>query len=171
MQISNGECMCLDGFYFDYKIGLCQCNRGAYLSAPNTCTPCPWGCLECTATDGCLFCDALNNFQLSAVGPPGQCECVKGYIEVDPANALSLLSLTVADSICAHCGDLIPNCLACSDLTTCVSCGSYFSARDGVCRDICGDGYAIEDECDDGNIIDGDGCSSSCRKEIISMSE
>ena len=34
------------------------------------------------------------------------------------------------------------------------------------CSDICGDGRVITVACDDGNLIDGDGCSSSCEIEL-----
>ena len=33
--------------------------------------------------------------------------------------------------------------------------------------DVCGDGVARLDACDDGNLIDGDGCSSTCEIEVI----
>lgn len=35
------------------------------------------------------------------------------------------------------------------------------------CREICGDGKFVTDlwECDDGNNVDGDGCSSTCQVE------
>lgn len=32
-----------------------------------------------------------------------------------------------------------------------------------TCVDLCGDGIVIDLECDDGNKIDGDGCSSTCK--------
>lgn len=36
-----------------------------------------------------------------------------------------------------------------------------------VCKEICGDGKTVTDlfECDDGNNLDGDGCSSICKLE------
>jgi cysteine-rich repeat protein len=35
----------------------------------------------------------------------------------------------------------------------------------GVCNDICGDGLLYTLPCDDGNTINGDGCSSTCSVE------
>jgi cysteine-rich repeat protein len=33
-----------------------------------------------------------------------------------------------------------------------------------VCVATCGDGITVwQEECDDGNVVDGDGCSSTCR--------
>jgi cysteine-rich repeat protein len=31
-----------------------------------------------------------------------------------------------------------------------------------VCIDICGDGKVVDNDCDDGNLINGDGCSNKC---------
>ena len=35
----------------------------------------------------------------------------------------------------------------------------------GECVEICGDGALLVRECDDGNIINGDGCSDQCKVE------
>jgi cysteine-rich repeat protein len=41
----------------------------------------------------------------------------------------------------------------------------YYSSS-GECAEICGDGKDLGmNECEDGNILDGDGCSSSCKIE------
>ena len=43
------------------------------------------------------------------------------------------------------------------------------NAREGVfmCEIECGDGFkAVDEECDDGNLINLDGCTSNCKKEI-----
>jgi cysteine-rich repeat protein len=32
------------------------------------------------------------------------------------------------------------------------------------CVEICGDGWRIQSECDDGNLINTDGCSDACKK-------
>jgi cysteine-rich repeat protein len=34
-----------------------------------------------------------------------------------------------------------------------------------ICQEICGDGVAVNAECDDANVFSGDGCSSSCTLE------
>ncbi len=36
-----------------------------------------------------------------------------------------------------------------------------------TCTDICGDGRVFTLECDDGNLIDGDGCSHECKNEYF----
>jgi cysteine-rich repeat protein len=33
------------------------------------------------------------------------------------------------------------------------------------CVEICGDGIIINDQCDDGNTLNGDGCSEFCKVE------
>jgi cysteine-rich repeat protein len=40
--------------------------------------------------------------------------------------------------------------------------GYAFDANQ-VCKDYCGDGQVIDSECDDGNTVSGDGCSSTCQ--------
>ncbi len=34
-----------------------------------------------------------------------------------------------------------------------------------VCREVCGDGRRVREECDDGNTVSGDGCSQECKVE------
>jgi cysteine-rich repeat protein len=40
--------------------------------------------------------------------------------------------------------------------------GYQLDSNNGTCLEICGDGIVINMECDDGNIISGDGCSRYC---------
>ena len=44
--------------------------------------------------------------------------------------------------------------------------GYYYNSVAVRCDETCGDGRLFELDCDDGNTIDGDGCSSSCSVEI-----
>lgn len=69
------------------------------------------------------------------------------------------------------------NCLSCdsSNYRTLVSASPYnytCPCKSGFvdigiakCAEICGDNMAYFDECDDGNSVDGDGCSSTCQIE------
>lgn len=42
-------------------------------------------------------------------------------------------------------------------------CGSgYKLTNDGSCYEFCGDGVHINEQCDDGNVFNGDGCSFDC---------
>lgn len=60
------------------------------------------------------------------------------------------------------------NCSVCSSLTTCLYCesGFYLSSSTACLLQVCGDGVIHgTEQCDDGNLIDGDGCSSACEVE------
>jgi cysteine-rich repeat protein len=48
------------------------------------------------------------------------------------------------------------------------NCMAKYQFLVSTCVEICGDGYLMSKtyECDDGNLIDGDGCSSSCMTEV-----
>lgn len=52
------------------------------------------------------------------------------------------------------------SCLNCSTIT-----GYVYDSTTGNCKDYCGDGIRITDLCDDGNNMNGDGCSSTCQIE------
>jgi cysteine-rich repeat protein len=48
------------------------------------------------------------------------------------------------------------------------SCQDKYELKGSTCIEVCGDGYLVSAvyECDDGNLDDGDGCSSSCATEV-----
>lgn len=51
---------------------------------------------------------------------------------------------------------------------SCQSCSvvpGYYLDTSKACREICGDGILFVLACDDGNKLDGDGCSSNCNVE------
>ena len=52
-----------------------------------------------------------------------------------------------------------------SQNSTCV-CILGYTLSDSQCIDTCGDGLVLTNECDDGNNLNGDGCSSTCQVEI-----
>lgn len=41
-------------------------------------------------------------------------------------------------------------------------CKKGYHFKNGACTEICGDGILNKMECDDGNVLSGDGCDSSC---------
>jgi cysteine-rich repeat protein len=48
----------------------------------------------------------------------------------------------------------------------------YNAGSAGKCKPVCGDGIVeIGEECDDGNLVDGDGCSSTCTLECVPETE
>lgn len=56
--------------------------------------------------------------------------------------------------------------------TLCKGCGDVAGYKVALtasgqqeCVEICGDGIVINDPCDDGNVLNGDGCSEFCKIE------
>lgn len=85
-----------------------------------------------------------------------------------------------ATNFCEQCGNFMPGCLECSSMTLCTlcdtasdflltspkcSCNIGFQLNiSKMCDPICGDGrILIYEECDDGNVIPGDGCDGNCK--------
>ncbi len=58
-------------------------------------------------------------------------------------------------------------CLSCHDCYRCKICRPefIFDPSSQKCFELCGDGKRFNLECDDGNNIDGDGCSRDCKLE------
>jgi cysteine-rich repeat protein len=55
---------------------------------------------------------------------------------------------------------------SCQGLADVVTCGSNGTCIEDAYVDPCGNGYRLfQEECDDGNVVDGDGCSSTCKVE------
>ena len=59
-------------------------------------------------------------------------------------------------------------CLSCTTCYECTSCqpGFYMDFSSSLCIETCGDGQRYTLDCDDGNNINGDGCSSDCKIEV-----
>lgn len=125
------------------------CDSGYYLSG-GRCMACQEGCVKCTGNTSCYQCN-----QPAYVYSGGVCVCNN--------NNNFFLNGTVCDACNSS------NCVICSDLTTCVICATgYFLNTSNVCEpQICGDGSVDgTEQCDDGNTLDGDGCSSICLVEL-----
>lgn len=73
----------------------------------------------------------------------------------------SLTCLSTGPTSCLD-GYILSNssCLTCSSVT-----GYAYNSATGKCQDYCGDRIIITDLCDDGNNLNGDGCSSVCTIE------
>jgi len=80
--------------------------------------------------------------------------------------ALYYLFNTTASACTANCS-YVNFCTTCSFNSGiyCLGCQTGYVASNGICKAKCGDNMTLptHEECDDGNIIDGDGCSSSCK--------
>lgn len=123
--------------------GSCVCMTGYYMDALQTCQNCTaamMGCDTCTSSTICTSCNSTNNFVLNAT--TNSCVCIPTYV--------------VLGSVCVDC------------MTTCVCTGYQWvnGIVGGTCAPFCSDGLTIAPEqCDDGNLVDGDGCNSTCNVE------
>ena len=160
----TGECKkfmkCLDGYYMDEGI----------------CKPCSKACLSCYGPSQaqCFECNSLEGYRWYN----GECisiVCIEGmYLKTDIC--------VLCNSYCKSCENSY-HCIECEDnfisSTTedglgCEGCPVGFSFQKGRCKgnrmneliEVCGDGRNLgQYECDDGNLKDGDGCSSKCKVE------
>lgn len=116
---------------------------------------CPAGTIDVGGS-----CEDCGVFDCATCSAPGTCtECADGFyldagscVACTPCNANEIIVTACSgtqDATCAACGTgTVPNATA----TACVP--------------VCGDGLLAEPEaCDDANMVDGDGCSSTCTQE------
>jgi cysteine-rich repeat protein len=135
------------------------CRRGRLLADRTACTPIH-GCVEINIFNGnCSRCDprGFDNNPLA-----GSCNCKPGYwvLGIYCTNVLGCTTMSqINDTIkCTSCNMTLKfvarngNCV----------CADRYSLQGGVCTEICGDGYVVRAACDDGNLVNGDGCSSLC---------
>lgn len=117
------------------------CNTG-YLLLNNICVPCNALITNCTVCSKPLSATLCSN-------------CILGY-------SPSLDNLTCTRNVCID-----PYCLSCaintSQCQACIASNGYYMAANATCYIICGDGFNVgSEECDDGNLLDGDGCNADC---------
>ena len=108
--------------------------------APSACYQCVLNCLDCADNTSCTTCHNLSLWNASTL-----------ICEADCSPVVECLSC-----------DLVSNSV------NCTGCNYDFSldTANNVCSEVCGDGMAGGNEtCDDGNVLDGDGCSSVCQVE------
>lgn len=144
------------------------------------------GCGSCTNPTVCNGCDTANHYVMDS----GSCVCMSSYFMNSSLQCESCISYLDGCDTCANatvctaclpnsnytlnsngtcqCMDMYvrsgPNCISC--FVNCV-CVGYAWDSHGVCSSFCSDGITIEptEECDDGNLIAGDGCSPTCTAE------
>jgi proprotein convertase subtilisin/kexin type 5 len=131
----------------------CQCNQRYYFQN-GVCLSCPQTCLTCTSSTVCVTCVPGYNL----VGT--QC------VATNPVNPACLPAQfrAIPNWPCLNCPGF---CITCNAANTCSQCATGFSwnATVATCTEICGDGIRFAQQCDDGNTISGDGCSSTCTIE------
>ncbi|KRX04787.1 WW domain [Pseudocohnilembus persalinus] len=159
----NGQCLypCPSGYYAKIQTSTCeQCNircATCFNDGYEKCYTCSAGYF--LKTNSCLE------------------DCGEGYYS-DASDVCH-----ACDSTCKNCtGNTRYDCTECNldrifeGGNFCKACEEYYGYEDDpkiqedeqmVCREICGDGVTVSDtyECDDGNNLNGDGCSSDCQVE------
>lgn len=177
---------------FTLTAGVCKCNFQYYPVNPSTCNLCSTGCLVCSSIGGCTLCDTTLNFMLvggycqciagryesgGICYPCGNmagcldcntigctlCDQMFGFHLDDTICSCSYGFFINTMEVCEQC--IMQGCLNCVSQEVCIECDSslYYLNSSGICDDICGDGFRIYSICDDGNSINGDGCSNACQ--------
>ena len=101
------------------------------------------------------------------------CDCQEGLTLFDRRCVITVKGCIVYDDTddesCIFCNirelySLVP------DYQGQCSCKISYQLINGSCTEICGDGLLMNTTssslCDDGNMVDGDGCSSTCKVEV-----
>ncbi|CAK94680.1 unnamed protein product (macronuclear) [Paramecium tetraurelia] len=140
--------------------------------------------------DGCSNCKVDTNYScINTLLEPSLCfQCSENCIECQ-LNEIQKLSecikckdgFFILQSKCAKCADKCltcdtsaSNCKSCrylkNDLGECQLCeskiGYYSDQINNQCYSKCGDSFkAVTEDCDDGNLLAGDGCDQNCKKE------
>lgn len=151
----NGNCVTCDP-RSSYNGKECVCQLGTFGNGL-TCTSCDITCSKCTGP-GANQCTQCRDISLTLLD--GFCStrgpCNPGYY--------------LDGSSCSRCSE---NCAACTNPFECSTCIDGFEpitlplgAQTVVsCSEKCGDGKRFTAECDDGNLINGDGCNDYCEIE------
>ena len=110
----------------------------------------------------CVQCDGVE-FELTSLG---HCDCIQGHLVGQYCT--DVYGCTSTEKInnitfCSYCNFSLH--LSLDPITRQCLCLAGYQLQNGVCSDICGDGVLLEAECDDGNVENGDGCSSVCEVE------
>lgn len=139
---------CLNGYYIDTGTGVC--------------VVCSVAINNCAICDNSTYCTLCNS---------------DSYLSNNNANCICNSGLYPVAGLCSvpGCSSAIrftnTVCLACSTInhfrlvgTNC-TCMLGYTQTANACIVTCGDGLVLNENCDDGNVISGDGCSSTCQVE------
>ncbi len=133
--------------------GQCCGNGNCQFGFGETCATCPGDCGECCGDDTCD--KSLGETCDSCPADCGQC-CGDAWCQAQYGEDCQSCPLDCG----ACCGD--GQCTA-GHGEDCESC----EVDCGLCPPVCGDGIAEQDEqCDDGNLVNDDGCSNTCTFEL-----
>lgn len=177
---------CSTGYFADTVGGVAACStcrtNCTSCTALSTCTACKQQFY--LSSGNCLSCSVACN---GCTGP-NQNQCTNCfyplYLRISICESLTCAANQYVSSLegCKDCTTLVANSYSCNNTaalscelgyklmntTYCALCSlvaGYHIDTSKQCSEVCGDGLRIELPCDDGNTLDGDGCSSSCRIE------
>jgi len=184
---SGDNCIaCADYYYKSNNIckSIDDCYDGTYGDREtSTCKECSEACIGCTGrnNDQCSECNYIKGYRRDQSGACQVVSCTEGsYVEIDKES--KVISCASCPNNCKSC-DNSQSCIECKSNTIakstqngtiCETCSVGYYSEKGKCKgiiqynhvEICGDGLNLgQNECDDGNKVDGDGCSSDCRIE------
>lgn len=185
---SNYTCVsCSNSGYHPFLTCTPYCNdtmlNCAYSFNSSTCLSCLIGSSVIGGCTDVIGCTAVSQFNQYSDHHTAVCAlCRTPEFRLYPANGVcKCTSGVLATYACTRVLGCITAQIIGSNLTsTCLGCNISlgFSLKDGICvcadgyyifnskcAQICGDGRLFALACDDGNNLNGDGCSSSCRVE------
>ncbi|CAK62555.1 unnamed protein product (macronuclear) [Paramecium tetraurelia] len=178
-KMNSFECKCRKG-YFD--LGVLECISCKPYQNVNASHPCYSQCgdnilqwdEECddgnnNSRDGCVDCYFTTDRCRSNICK----KCYQGYCQIcnDGYYLNGNNECQQCSQSCLTCITSQDNCVQCRftlEDKTCKMCEQEFGfqIKDDKCTAICGDNILVDiEQCDDGNIIDGDGCNSQCQVE------
>ncbi len=168
-----------------------QCVGATYQSANKTaCLNCiHYDCATCNINGDCLTCSNTSNRYYDNI--THRCINKNGFYDDGsqqtalPCNSLCLTCNGGGNNSCLSCNTgyvllintcqactvaIGPNCTTCnknsSYVVICQSCDIGYIIVNNFCIFACGDGLVNNgEECDDSNLISGDGCASNCTIE------
>lgn len=187
---ANAGCFCPNGTFYDGS----RCNAVPINQCANVSNS-MWSGSSCVCNIGysvigmqCVcqglainssFCDRCSS-KPKSTWINGICQCNIGFSEIQgqcvvPTAPVNPPSVAPSCSVATYWDGQQLRCLPCSDgclsCTTCYSCtqcspGYNIDFATSLCGEVCGDAKRFTLPCDDGNNINGDGCSSDCKIEL-----
>lgn len=122
------------------------------------------GCVSVTLSSPTSTCTNCSEPEFQRTPINGTCQCTIGHLAgrycTEIIGCTNILRNSSGD-YCVSCNSMYNFELVNS---TCV-CKQYYELHGEKCEEICGDGFLFNLPCDDGNLINGDGCSSTCEIE------
>ncbi|CAD8063532.1 unnamed protein product [Paramecium primaurelia] len=173
----QGKCLkCYDGFSLENYKCISICGDGLINKQEEECdNPIEQGCNNCQIQKGyvchgqtysicktcgiyCKDCLSINSLDLICL------DCMPGFYPI-------LDQCFQCDNNCITCKGQSNLCTSCyrNDCEQCESIPGYYTDfQNKICINLCGDGIVVKEQenCDDGNLENGDGCDSECRIEL-----